>query len=157
MKKIFCICVISFYFAWHTEAQKVDDDHLIDSIKTDITQFFIKEGLLDKQIVKDSRNYVFATEIKQKRAIGYDTNGIYRIGVYQSHSPEHILIKQKNEFRVFNLEQIREVLKEVICYSEKNNIDVEMMLVYVKELVDIYQGNHHTGNFKVRKVQTGYF
>src|SRR5687768_1749673 len=105
MRKIFNIGVVLFCFIEHAEAQKIDGDLLIDSIKADITQFFIKEGLLDKQRVKDSRNYVFATEIKQKRSIGYDTNGIYRVGVYQSHSPEHILIKQKNEFRIFNLKE----------------------------------------------------
>jgi hypothetical protein len=153
MRKIFNIGVALFCFIEHAEAQKIDGDLLIDSIKSDITQFFIKEGLLDKQKVKDSRNYVFATEIKQKRSIGYDTNGIYRVGVYQSHSPEHILIKQKNEFRIFNLKEMSKVIKEVVCYSEKNNVGVEMMLVYVKEVMEMYQNNYNTGNFKLRKMK----
>jgi hypothetical protein len=95
----------------------------------------------------------FQKKIKQKRSIGYDVNGIYRIGVYQSHSPEHILIKQKNEFQIFNLKEIGEVLKEVISYSEKNNINVEIMLFYVKEVMDIYQSNHNTGNIKLNKLR----
>lgn len=110
MKKIFCIGIVLCCLAEYAEAQKVDDDLLIDSIKTGITLFYIKEGLLDKQKVKSSTNYVFATEIKQKLSVGYDLNGIYRIGVYQSHSPEHILIKQNGEFKIHNLEEISRVL-----------------------------------------------
>jgi hypothetical protein len=92
MRKVFSILIAFCCFVVYAKAQKVDDNLLIDSIKADITQFFIKEGLLDKSRVKGSLDYVFATEIKQKRTIGYDSHGIYRIGVYQSHSPMHILI-----------------------------------------------------------------
>lgn len=153
MKKVFCIAIILSCFIGHAEAQKIDDDLLIDSIKADITHFFIKEGLLDKQKVKNSLDYIYATEIKQKRSIGYDTNGIYRIGVHQSHSPEHILIKQKDEFRILSLEEISKVLTEIISYSEKNNVGVEMMLAYVKEVMDMYENNYHAGDHRVRKVK----
>lgn len=97
MRKMSCIgMVLCCFVIGHAEAQKVDDDLLIDSIKTDITQFFIKEGLLNKQKVKGSRNYVFATEIKQKRSIGYDTNGIYQIGVYHdNHKSGNFKLKAK--------------------------------------------------------------
>jgi hypothetical protein len=153
MRKIYCLVMVLCCFVGHSNAQKVDDAALIDSIRGCITQFFIKENLLEESKVKGSLNYIFATEIKQKRSIGYDVNGIYRIGVYQSHSPEHILIKQKNEFQIFNLKEIGEVLKEVISYSEKNNINVEIMLFYVKEVMDIYQSNHNTGNIKLNKLR----
>jgi len=153
MKKLFYIAIILSCFIVRAEAQKADNDLLIDSIKAGITQFFIKEGLLDKQKVKNSLDYIYSTEIKQKRSIGYDTNGIYRIGVHQSHSPEHILIKQKDKFRIFSLEEISKVLTEVISYSEKNNVDVEMMLAYVKEVMSMYENNYHAGGHRVRKVK----
>jgi hypothetical protein len=153
MRKVFCIAMVLHCFVVHAKAQKVDEAALIDSIKAGITQFFIKGNLLDESKVRGSLDFVFATEFKQKRSIGYDANGIYRIGVYQSHSPEHILIKQKNEFQIFNLEEIRGVLKEVISYSEKNNISIEIMLFYIEEVMDIYQGNHKTGNFKLNKLR----
>ena len=153
MRKMFCMAMVLFCFVVQAKAQKVDDAALIDSIKASISQFFIQENLLDENKVKGSINYVFATEIEQKRSIGYDANGIYRIGVYQSHSPESILIKQKNEFRIFDLEEIGKVLKEVINYSEKNNIGVKMMLDYIKDVMDIYQENHHIDNFKLSKKQ----
>ena len=153
MKSIVYIGAFLFCLIGHVQAQRIDRDFLVDSIKADITQFFIREGLLDRQKAKDTRDYVFATEIKQKRSIGYDTNGIYRIGVFQSHSPLHILIKQNNEFRIFNLEEINKVLQEVINYSEKNKIGVEFMFVYLKEVMGMYQGNHQTGNLKVKKMK----
>jgi hypothetical protein len=148
---MFCIAMTLCCFIVNVRAQKADHDLLSDSIKADVTQFFIKEGLLDEQKVKGSHDYVYATEIKQQRSVGYDTIGIYRIGVYQSHSPEHILIKQKNEFRIFNLEEINKVLKEVITYSEKNNVGVEMMFAYIKEVMSTYQQNYNPVNVKIKK------
>lgn len=151
MRKIFCIGMTLFSFILNAKAQKADHDLLSDTIKADVTQFFIKEGLLDERKVKGSHNYVYATEIKQLRSVGYDTIGIYRIGVYQSHSPEHILVKQKNDFKIFNLEEINKVLKEVITYSEKNNVGVEMMFAYIKEVMSTYQQNYNPANVKIKK------
>jgi len=142
MRKVLHIGIILCCFAGHVEAQKIDDELLIDSIKAEVTRFFIKENLLDKQKVKDNLNYVFVTEIKQKRTIGYDLNGIYRIGVYQSHSLEHILIKQNNEFRIFDLKEIDTVLREVIDYSKKSNITTDGMLFYVKAIIEIYDESY---------------
>lgn len=141
MRKAFHIGIILWYFVGHVEAQKVDAEILIDSVKAEVTSFFIKETLLDKQKVKDNLTYVFVTEIKQKRTIGYDLNGIYRIGVYQSHSPEHILIKQNTEFRIFNLKEVDTVLREVIDYSKKGNITTDWMLFYIKAIIEIYDEN----------------
>jgi hypothetical protein len=153
MKKILHIGMFLCCFAGHVEAQKVDNELLIDSIKADVTRFFIKENLLDKHKVKENLNYVFVTEIKQKRAVGYDLNGIYRIGVYQSHSPEHILIKQNNEFRLFDLKKIDTVLTEVIDYSKKNNITTDIMLLYVTAIIDMYNESYknNQGGGKLKK------
>jgi hypothetical protein len=96
MKKACCLAIGLCCFAGAVEAQKVDDDLLIDSIKACITQFFITEGLLDEQKVKKSRDYIYATEINQKRLIGYNTSGIYRIGVYQSQKKSSVLITTIN-------------------------------------------------------------
>src|SRR5262245_17902923 len=141
MRKVFYIGMALCFVAGHLKAQKVDNELLIDSIKAEVTHFFIKENLLDEQKVKDNRNYVFVTEIKQKRTIGYDVNGIYRIGVYQSHSPEHILIKQNNVFKIFDVKEIDVVLREVIDYSKKSNISTDGMLLYIKAVIEVYDEN----------------
>ena len=152
IRLIFIIELIFFCFIGNSQAQKIDRDVLIDSIKGSTTQFFVKEGLLDKQKVGDSRDYIFATEIRQKRPIGYDSNGIYRIGVYQSHSPEHILIKYKQEFKILSLEHLSVALKELITFSEKNNINDEIMLIYLKEVINLYELNYADSS-KARKLK----
>jgi hypothetical protein len=135
----------------HIKAQKVDTDSLIDSIKANITSFFIKQGLLDARKEK-TINYVFATEINQKRSIGYDSIGIYRIGIYQSHSPEYILVKQKNKFEIFEFDKISLLLKRIIDYSEENHISDKGLSLYISKVLDIYMNNNYSGVSKIKKV-----
>ena len=85
-----------------TYGQKIDNDSLINSIKKDVTLFFVQKGVLKEEVIKDNLNNVFIVEIKDEKVIGYNTNGIYIIGVNQSHSPKHILIKEKNSYKPKN-------------------------------------------------------
>jgi hypothetical protein len=141
------LCSLCNYVAAH----KVDGDSLIDNVKKEDTCFFIKEGFLDSQRVGNSRDYVYVTEIKEKRLIGYDMNGIYRIGVYQSHSPEFILIKQADKFKVYGStnREIGPLLSAIAEYCEKNKIESTIELLYMREAIELYDNN----NFKSPEVK----
>lgn len=139
--KIVVLLILSGSFS-KVYAQKADSDTLIDRMKSAITSFFITKGALKKDEVGTSLNFVFATELRTHGALGYDHFGIYRIAVFQSHSDEHILIKENSKFGIFDIKQIHETLKEIINYSTRNKICVDSMFVYVKEAVGMYDMNY---------------
>lgn len=56
MKKVFGISIIFMLRYTVCQRTKVDDDLLVDSIKADVTDFFIKEGLSNKHRVGNNRN-----------------------------------------------------------------------------------------------------
>ncbi|WEK33627.1 MAG: hypothetical protein P0Y53_14135 [Candidatus Pseudobacter hemicellulosilyticus] len=151
MKKIFCLGIAVSCFIYNVSAQKIDDDPLVDSIKAEITRFFIGEGLLDKGKVKGSLDYVYVSEINKKRSIGYDANGIYRIGIHRSHSPEYIMIKEDGKYVILGFEKFSKVLKEVIFYSERNKCDSELLISYVESVIEIYKYNSKSSNFKLNQ------
>ncbi|MCX6322960.1 MAG: hypothetical protein NTZ41_02015, partial [Sphingobacteriales bacterium] len=62
----------------------------------------------------------------------------------QSHSTVHILIKENLQFKIFDIKQIDETLKEVINYSVQNKISAEKMLLYLKEIMRMYDSNYCT-------------
>lgn len=138
-----------------TYGQKTDSDSLVNNMKSAITIFFINEGVLKKDAVKSSLDFVFATELKQQNALGYCLNGIYRIGVFQSHSEEHILIKENLFFRIFDIKEIEVILKEVIDYSKKNKIETETMLYYVKNIIEMYEVNYKIMHNSNRLMKNG--
>jgi hypothetical protein len=144
MRLKFFISMFISCFLVTAYGQKVDNDSLINNMKSAITTFFIKEGILKKDEVKSSLNFIFATELKQQNTLGYSLNGIYRIGVFQSHSEEHILIKENLLFKIFDIKEINVILKEVIDYSIKNKIETDTMLYYVKNIMDMYDMNYKT-------------
>lgn len=144
MRFKFFISIFLSCFLVTTYGQKVDNDSLINNMKSAITTFFIKEGVLKKDKVKNSLDFIFATELKQQNTLGYSRNGIYRIGVFQSHSEEHILIKENFLFKIFDIKEINVTLKEVIDYSIKNKIETDTMLYYVKNIMDMYEMNYKT-------------
>lgn len=142
--------LLSFSSAY---AQKVDNDSLINTIKRDATAFFIKNDILKKDIVKNELGYVIITEIKDKKVIGYNYIGIYNIGVYQSHSNRHILIKEYSQYKIYDLKDIGYVLNEVIEYSYRNNLDKNTMLFYIKNIIQKYDDNYNYEYTSIEKKQ----
>ena len=134
------IYLLFFLFGYFdANGQQVDSDSLIKEIKIKITDFFIEQGILNKDSVKSSLNYIFTTEIHYKKTIGYNRTGIYKVGVLISHSPQHILIKEKSNYKILNIKGIDILLKEIIDYSFRNKIETDLMVSYIKSIILMYE------------------
>lgn len=151
MTKLLFTSLFLFCFDSYAAAQRVDAECLVDRIRADITRFFINQKILVQNVVKDDLNYVYATEVSTSRTIGYDSIGIYRIGVYQSHSPVYILIKQNEKFRIIDIYAINFAILEIVEYSVKNKISKDLMFYYIKDLMELC---HYNKNINLmRKVK----
>ncbi|MBK7376834.1 MAG: hypothetical protein KAY50_11490 [Chitinophagaceae bacterium] len=139
MRLIYIVIIVLSNFI--ANAQKIESDLIINKIKSEITSFFINEKILDKADVKNSINYVYATELKTQKVLGYSFFGIYRIGAFKSHSTEHILVKQDTSFEILNIKQVDIVLMKIIEFSRKNKMDTETMLFYLKKVIEMYDEN----------------
>ena len=131
-------------------SQKVDNDTLINNIKKDVTIFFLKQNVLEESIVKNNLNYVFIIEIFDEKVIGYNTNGIYSIGVHQSHSKKHVLIKEGSTYKIYDLKEIDLILLDIIDYSIRNKIEKNKMFFYIKNVIQRYDDNY---NFKHTSIE----
>lgn len=150
IKKYIIIGAVFFNLAC-VYGQKIDNDSLVKSIKKDVTSFFIKKGILQNDVVKNNVDYVTIIEIKDEKVVGYNINGIYSIGVYQSHSQKHILLKEKSIYKILDIKQIDIALKEVIDYSVRNNLNDNTMLFYVKKIIQIYDDNYNHKSVMINK------
>lgn len=139
MRLFLLLCALSSISVLY--AQKKDSDFLVDSIKKEIIVFFVDRGDLSKDVINKGGDCVFAVEMHEKKLLGYNDIGIYHIGVFQSHTEMHILIKEETSFKLYNLGQIDIVLKAVIEYSIKHNLNKNLMLFYVKEIIALYDSN----------------
>lgn len=146
-KKYIILSLILFNLV-NVYSQKVDSDTLMNNIKVDVTEFFKKQGVLEKD---DTIKDIFIVEIKDEKVIGYNTIGIYSIGVFQSHSKKHILIKENSTYKIYDIRYIDTVLKDVIDYSLKNKIGDEKMLFYLKNIIQRYEDNYHTKHTSIEK------
>ncbi|HMH20164.1 MAG TPA: hypothetical protein VK563_00240 [Puia sp.] len=140
LKFITCLFLLCIFF--DAKGQKVDADTLITRIKSSISAFMVKHHVLTEDEAKSSPDAVYAMEVIGNKAISYSKNGIYRIGVFQSHSVEHILIKESSQFRIFDIRQIDETLKEVINYSARNKVNVDSMFSYINKIINMYDSNY---------------
>lgn len=134
------IFILTLFACIGAYSQKVDDDALIAKIKNDVAIFFVGQGVLEKG---DSPKNVFVTEIIDDKVLGYNTNGIYGIGVFQSHSRKHILIKENTTYKIYDLKHIDQALKAVIDYSLRHKLDDNKMLTYIKNVIQKYDDNYN--------------
>jgi hypothetical protein len=150
-KKIYIIIVFFLTSLFTAYGQKIDNDSLINNIKKDVTIFLVKKGILEKEDVKDNFGYAFIKEIFDDKVLGFNENGIYVIGVYQSHSNKHILIKEKSIYMIYDIKQINIVLKDVIDYAIRNNIGEDKMLFYLKNIIQKYDDNYNYEYTSIKK------
>lgn len=150
LKKCIIIGAVFFNLA-SVYSQKIDNDSLINNIKKDVTSFFIKKGILQKEIVKNNLDYVTIIEVRDEKVIGYNRYGIYSIGVYQSHSQKHILLKENSTYKILDVKQIDNVLKEIIDYSSRNDLNDIIMLSYVRKTIQIYDDNYNYKSVIINK------
>lgn len=136
------IIVLIFSFT-SSYAQKVDSDSLIGAIRKDVTVFFLKKEILNKNLVKENLDYVLINEINKKRIIGFDKIGIYSISVFQSHSEKHILIKENSSYKILDIQDIEFVIKEVMDFSSRYKFTKNEMLSYLKKIIQFYDGNYN--------------
>ncbi len=134
------ISLIGLIFNFHItcRCQIVDSDSILLKIKYEVTSFFIKQGVLSKSVIEDSSNFTFAYEILEEKIIGYNKNGIYRIGVQQSHSDQHILIKEGNRFKIYELKEIDFLIKDLLEYTLKNSFEDGRTIKYIYRIMDLY-------------------
>lgn len=123
------------------QAQKTDSDDLINEIKLEVTNFFVNKGLLDEEKVAGNNNYILINEIAQNKVIGYNIVGVYKIGVFKTHSKHHVLLKEKNQFKILNLDDIKTALKELSLFFIKNDIDDLDVVNYTDAILQIYKDN----------------
>ena len=137
--KVITFIILSNSFVY---SQKTDSDSLINTIKTDVTNFFIDQGYLDEDKVQNSLDYVSIIDLKDNTVIGFKDIGIYAIGVFQSHSEKHILIKENYDYKIYNLKNLGNVLNDIVEFSRKNNISEKTMLYYIKNVLQKFEDNY---------------
>lgn len=144
MRKLHKIVIVSILFFSSTIfGQKIDNEKLITEIKGAVTQFFIQQGVLVKTEVKDNLDYVFINKIPEGQVLGFSQNGIYLIGVHQSHSDKHILIKEGSKYKIYDLKKVVRAIQAIIDYSERTNVETNTMLDYLKLIIQRYEDNYN--------------
>ncbi len=113
------------------------NDSIVNALKVAITNFFIDEGVLDSNV--NTTSYVYGMDLVHHREIGKSNFGIYRIGVFQSHGTEHVLIKHENSFKIFNLKDLKLIFEKVLQFSLKFKLDNQLMVLYFKEIIKLYE------------------
>jgi len=151
MKQILCLCTLVNLLSVSICAQKSQSRILTDSIRKEITVFFESYGYLDKQKVGNSLDYVYATEILKELPLKDDVSGIYRIGVYQSHTDEFVLIKKGKEFKIYDSTSVRALLADLLVFSAFANLDNASMFFYLKQIISIYEAKQDKQNQQIKK------
>ncbi len=148
MKKITIFILFTSVFVF---SQKVDSIESIKNIRTQVTDFLVEKGDL-KFKEKDSINRYSIIEILQKKVLGYNKNGIYKIYAYNSHSTSYLLIKESKDTKILELNNLSTLLSDILKYSKANNLSDEEISIYIEKVLLMYRNN--TNKEKEYKLST---
>jgi len=129
-----------------TNGQQVDSDSLINDIKHKATTFFVQKGIIDKTDSNNDVNRIFLTEINERKVVGYSTNGIYRVGVFISHTPQYLLIKEGSNCSFLDVQDANTALEAIILFSRRNKLNTEATFSYLREVMKLYENNNKSNS-----------
>jgi hypothetical protein len=143
MKKINIIFFI--FFCQICFSQVVDNASTINKINEESKKYLIKKGELN---VDNLNEQYFIFEIVEKKAIGYNRKGIYRLYTNKTPSFTYIILKDGDSFQILDLRDFSKEFKKISKFLSsgfENNIIVN----YMEEILKVYNYNRYDEKIKL--------
>jgi len=122
-------------------SQKTEEIEIAKKIKLEAGTFLMKKGEISNL---DSLNTkISIIEILDKKILGYNSNGVYRLFSHRSPSFTYIILKNDKNFQIVELKNFSDALKEITKYLSNFNIDSNRIVSYMEKILEIYRNNDY--------------
>jgi hypothetical protein len=118
------------------------------NIKDSLIHYLISENEFDELLIKDKKvselyDNIFVSEILNHKELGNQNYGIFKFGVDCDHGLIYLLLKEKSNFMIINIDSVIFNFNKVIDFLDRNSsyISCNDSFAYLKEIVEQYQQN----------------
>lgn len=114
-----------------------------DTLKTSLIKFLIEKKDLISDYKSFNTNVLIVNDILTLEKPEKEDYGIFKFGTLSSHSYFHILLKDKNKYKILDMRQPLEnvVLQVVSYFKEEEFYDRDLVLAYLDKVIELYKRN----------------
>jgi len=135
------ICAICFLFScFNGSAQPNILSLKWDSVRLETIKIFKERGYLKKEMSNDAcMKQIYFYEFS--RGVEDDSCGIYGAGVAKSNTSRILILVDSSGWNYETSERLSLQLSLVDKYIQANSINDDMIAVYIKKLIEMYEYN----------------
>ena len=112
------------------------------SIRKDIVDFLLKRRELPQQSNDlNYKNCIRIFNLATDQQIKNPTVGIFRFCTCSAHTKFYIVIAENNQVQILTLQFLDQDLMKIISYAQKKDMSSDIILVYIKNAILLYQWN----------------
>lgn len=116
-------------------------------IKTEAGNF-----LLQKKEIENIDNFeskMSIVEILDKKVLGFNDVGIYRLFPHKSPSFTYIILKDRNKFNIIDLKNFSTALKEITKFLTSSKLENDKIVSYLEKILEIYRNNDYDNKIRM--------
>lgn len=136
--------LILIFFLFSTilcSSQKKDEVKITKKIKSEACNFLIKKGEIVSRDSLDTK--ISIIEILDKKILGYNSKGIYRLFPHKSPSFTYIILKDGEKFKIIDLKNFSMALNEISIFFNASKFDDNKIVEYMEKILETYRNNDY--------------
>jgi hypothetical protein len=132
------------------KSQVIDGRNVVSSIQTDVINFLIKVGELEKgKSIEYNINQITIVEIVSKNLLGYQKSGIFLFRVVKSPTTTYLLLKNDSKYSILDLQNTARTLQKVIKFLLKQGSSNDELIKYIEQINIIYNYNCYSCKYRM--------
>lgn len=141
---IITFCIL---FSIICSSQTNEASGVTKKIKTEAGNF-----LLQKKEIENIDNFeskMSIVEILDKKVLGFNDVGIYRLFPHKSPSFTYIILKDRNKFNIIDLKNFSTALKEITKFLTSSKLENDKIVSYLEKILEIYRNNDYDNKIRM--------
>lgn len=141
---IITFCIL---FSIICSSQMNEASGVTKKIKTEAGNF-----LLQKKEIENIDNFeskMSIVEILDKKVLGFNDVGIYRLFPHKSPSFTYIILKDRNKFNIIDLKNFSTALKEITKFLTSSKLENDKIVSYLEKILEIYRNNDYDNKIRM--------
>lgn len=128
-------------------SQKIEEVEITKKIKLEAGAFLMKKGEISNLDSLDTK--ISIIEIIDKKILGFNTKGIYRLFPHKSPSFTYIILKDNKKFQIVDLKDFSKALKEITKFLDHSNMNSNSMVSYMEKILETYRNNDYDSKIRM--------
>lgn len=145
MKNLIITFCILFSIICSSQTNEASD--VTKKIKTEAGNFLLQKKEIEN--IDNLESKMSIVEILDKKVLGFNDVGIYRLFPHKSPSFTYIILINRNKFNIIDLKDFSTALKEITKFLTSAKLENDKIVSYLEKILEVYRNNDYDNKIRM--------